>query len=112
SLAGVPALAQRAWQRIHEYAIPMLAFDAASNAELAAFARWATAYRRQLVESNCVDIATAPEALDPLALGSSKLALTGFDALTPQQARFIETAREGGIDLPTLEAPAVTARVA
>jgi len=111
SISGIASLAHRAWQRMHEYEIPLSALDAAPTAELAAFARWAATYRQRLDESSCVEIATAPLALEPLALQNLKLALTGFDALTPQQTRFIDAARARGAHLPVLPPPELTPRV-
>jgi ATP-dependent helicase/nuclease subunit B len=103
AVSGVASAAHRAWQRLHEYEIPLPAIAQHDAAEHEAFARWVAAYRERLSTLRAVDAATALRHVGPDQLAGLRLALTGFDALTPQQTRFLAEAAELGIEVPTLE---------
>ena len=86
--------ALKAWQLAHEWHVPLSdsQFNASEDSE--AFVRWATAFDQRCRRANWLDSARLPDFLiERLQDGSLKpparVALAGFDELTPRQKTFL-----------------------
>ena len=89
SAAGVGRAAWQAWNRLHDYRIPLAALDGEDGVETAAFARWCRQYLHLLQSRGWVDGVLAPSRVTATAIGPA-LELVGFDRPTPMQESVLE----------------------
>jgi probable DNA repair protein len=104
--AGLGAIAQRSWDLLHAYRIPLRALAGDASPEVQSFARWAAEFGRWLEQGGWLDQAQASLAVGPLAAGTA-LEFAGFDHWTPAQAAFVERISAQGV--PVTVRPAVAA---
>jgi probable DNA repair protein len=93
-IAATARAALQAWQLAHEWHAPLSDSRFAASEDCAAFARWARAFDERCRRENWLDSARLPGFLaDRLRDGSlqapARVALAGFDELTPQQKAFL-----------------------
>lgn len=89
SASGVARAAWVAWNRLHDYGIPLAALDGEEGVETAAFARWCRQYLQLLQSRGWVDGVLAPSRVHAAAVAPA-IELTGFDRLTPLQESVLE----------------------
>ena len=93
--SGLGAQAQRSWDLLHAYRIPVRALAEDASPEVQAFARWATVFQRWLQQGDWLDPAQASLTVSPPA-GDRPVEFVGFDRSTPAQQAFVERiAKEG-----------------
>lgn len=95
---GLARLAQRAWQQLHDYRIPIEAAEPLDGPEALAFQGWAREFAQWIDQDEWMDAAHAQTWVDPESARPG-LRFVGFDALTPGQSAFIERLREAGVDV-------------
>ena len=101
--------AMAAWDLCHAYGIRIFPDDCFLNEDALAFGTWAGEYENQLIRNNYIDEATLPglwvQCLDKETAGKLRVALYGFDVLTPQQQNCVEQLHTlgAGIKLVPLE---------
>ena len=105
---GLARQAQRSWQTRHDYQIPLATAELADGPEVAAFARWSNEFAEWIDQDGWMDLAGAPDWVDPSSAGP-RLTFVGFDTLTPSQSAFIERMREGGVEVRVEASPAAAA---
>lgn len=105
--------AREAWQRIHEWRVPLSEIaGAARGVDQRIFAKAAADYQALLDANRWIDDATLPGALivaidsDAVALPQA-VSLAGFDRLTPAAEQLMDRLRERGISTETVATPAV-----
>jgi ATP-dependent helicase/nuclease subunit B len=98
SPAGLGAMAERSWQLLHAYRIPLNALADDTSPEVQSFARWAAQFERWLQQGAWLDPAQASRLVGPLSPGVV-LEFIGFDRLTPEQSAFKERMAADGIDV-------------
>lgn len=103
SISGVLRHARQAWQRVHDWRIPLQAVaEAATSKDELWFARAARAYGDLLSADGWIDqaqlAAYSTDVLDPVRLApGGRVVHAGFDRLTPVQGLFFERLVERGI---------------
>jgi probable DNA repair protein len=93
-IAATARAALKAFQLAHEWHVPLSDSRFAASDDSEAFSRWAGAYDERCHRENWLDSARLPRFLmDRLSDGSlnapDRVALAGFDELTPQQKDFL-----------------------
>ena len=93
-IAATARAALKAWQLAHEWQVRLSDSRFAASDDSEAFLRWAGAYDERCQRENWLDSARLPRFLmDRLSDGSlnapGRVALAGFDDLTPQQKAFL-----------------------
>ncbi len=97
SFANAVRLCRQAWQRLHEYVVPLdEASRLARSTDQQQFARAARAYSETLRSNNWIDTAMLPalvaEALESRAiLAPATVLFTGFDRLSHQRAVLVQS---------------------
>jgi probable DNA repair protein len=87
--AGLGAVAQRSWDLLHAYRIPLRVLAEEASPEVQSFARWADDYGRWLQRGGWLDPAQASLTVGPFGTDTA-LEFVGFDRWTPAQAAFLE----------------------
>ena len=87
--SGLGAVAQRSWELLHAYRIPIRILAEDASPEVQSFARWAAEFGRWLEQGGWLDPAQASSTVGPLAT-DAPVEFVGFDRLTPAQAAFVE----------------------
>jgi probable DNA repair protein len=93
-IAATARAALKAWQLAHEWQVPLSDSRFAASDDSEAFSRWAGAYDERCHRESWLDSARLPRFLMArLSDGSlnvpARVALAGFDDLTPQQKDFL-----------------------
>jgi probable DNA repair protein len=93
-IAATARAALKAWQLAHEWRVPLSDSRFAASEDSEAFARWARVFDERCRRENWLDSARLPAYLaDRLHDGSlqapARVALVGFDELTPAQKAFL-----------------------
>ncbi|MEY2921139.1 MAG: hypothetical protein RL261_2444 [Pseudomonadota bacterium] len=104
--SGLGAVAQRSWDLLHAYRIPLRVLAEDGSPEVQSFARWAAEFGRWLEQGGWLDPAQASLSVGPLATGTP-VEFVGFDRWTPAQAAFVERISTQGV--PVTVRPAVPA---
>ena len=104
--SGLGAVAQRSWQLLHAYRIPVRVLTEDANPEVQSFARWVAEFGRWLEQGGWLDPAQASLTIGPLAT-DTPVEFVGFDRWTPAQAAFLERISAQGV--PVTVRPAVPA---
>ncbi len=104
--AGLGAVAQRSWELLHAYRIPIRVLAEDASPEVQSFARWAAEFGRWLEQGGWLDPAQASPTVGPLAT-DAPVEFVGFDRWTPAQAAFVERISTQGV--PVTVRPAVPA---
>ena len=104
--SGLGAVAQRSWQLLHAYRIPVRVLTEDANPEVQSFARWVAEFGRWLEQGGWLDPAQASLTVGPLAT-DTPVEFVGFDRWTPAQAAFLERISAQGV--PVTVRPAVPA---
>ena len=97
-IAATARAALKGWQLAHEWQVPLSDSRFAASDDSEAFLRWAREYDERCQRENWLDSARLPRFLmDRLSDGSlnapGRVALAGFDDLTPQQKDFLAALR-------------------
>jgi ATP-dependent helicase/nuclease subunit B len=87
--SGLGAVAQRSWELLHAFRIPVRALAVDESPEVQAFARWAAEFGRWVDQGGWLDPALASQSVGPLST-DTPVEFVGFDYWTPAQAAFIE----------------------
>jgi probable DNA repair protein len=87
--SGLGAVAQRSWELLHAYRIPVRVLAEDASPEVHSFARWAAEFGRWLEQGGWLDPAKASLTVGPLAT-ATPVEFVGFDRWTPAQAAFVE----------------------
>jgi probable DNA repair protein len=87
--SGLGAQAQRSWELLHAYRMPVRVLVEDPSPEVKAFGRWAVEFGRWLDQGGWLDPAQASLAVAPPA-SDSPLEFVGFDRWTPAQEAFVE----------------------
>jgi ATP-dependent helicase/nuclease subunit B len=115
SVAGVAELAQQAYALLCAYgALDFLHGDRLGGPDVEAFRAWARDFERTCRKEEWLSRAMLPLVLqEAVATGqveaTGRLALTGFDRITPAQQQLVEALRERGHDVAIAEANEVSA---
>ena len=104
--SGLVAVAQRSWELLHAYRIPVRVLAEDASPEVRSFAGWAAEFARWLEQGGWLDPAQASSTVGPLA-AAAPVEFVGFDRWTPAQAAFIERIAAQGV--PVTVRPAVPA---
>jgi len=104
--SGLGAVAQRSWDLLHAYRIPIRVLADDASPEVQSFARWAAGFGRWLEQGGWLDPAQASSTVGPLAT-DTPVEFVGFDRWTPAQAAFVERISTQGV--PVTVRPAVPA---
>jgi probable DNA repair protein len=96
SPAGLGDVAYRSWNLLHQYCIPDTALDAAAGVEALAFAGWVASYRGWLQTGGWLDPAQAAGKAGAMPR-DTPFEFRGFDRLTPEQSRFVDSQRAAGV---------------
>jgi probable DNA repair protein len=93
-IAATARAALKAWQLAHEWCVPLADSRFAASEDCEAFVRWSRAFDGRCRRENWLDSARLPGFLaDRLSDGSlnapARVALAGFDELTPRQKAFL-----------------------
>lgn len=102
--SGLGARAQRSWELLHAYRIPVRVLADDSSPEVRSFARWAAEFGRWLDQGGWLDPAQASLTVGPPAT-DAPVEFVGFDRWTPAQAAFVERMSAQGV--PVTVRPAV-----
>ena len=94
--SGLGAVAQRSWELLHAYRIPVRVLAEDASPEVQSFARWAAEFGRWLEQGAWLDPAQASLTVGPLAT-DTPVEFVGFDHLTPAQAVFVERIAAQGV---------------
>jgi probable DNA repair protein len=96
---GAARAAQRAWYRIHDWAIDRRALESAPSAETRAFLSWAEHADRRMREQGCLDPARALWRCPVPAASteSNELLLLGFDVESPSIRELRSRLAAGGL---------------
>ncbi|MGB7738635.1 MAG: PD-(D/E)XK nuclease family protein [Steroidobacteraceae bacterium] len=94
--SGLGAMAQRSWELLHAYRIPVGVLAEDASPEVQSFARWAAEFGRWLEQGAWLDPAQASLTVGPLAT-DTPVEFVGFDQLTPAQAVFVERIATQGV---------------
>ncbi len=90
------------WQICQEWQIPVFPGDVYIDEDAYAFQQWCREYQDRCQEHGWVDHALLPDLLSgsgEMLPGNEKLALAGFDEITPQQRRLLEKLAADGSDI-------------
>ncbi len=104
--SGLGAVAQRSWELLHAYRIPIRVLAEDASPEVQSFARWAAEFGRWLQQGGWLDPTQASATVGPLAT-DAPVEFVGFDRWTPAQAAFVERISTQGV--PVTVRPAVPA---
>ncbi len=105
NIGAVVGQARDAWQRVHDYRVPLEEVEnAARGRDQGIFARAARAFQASLAAEGWLDDAAAPELVAQLVENGAvpvprKLVLAGFDRQTPATERVLETLRGKGCEV-------------
>ena len=94
--SGLGAVAQRSWELLHAYRIPVRVLAEDASPEVQSFSRWAVEFGRWLDQGGWLDPAQASLTVGPLATATS-VEFVGFDRWTPAQAAFVERIAADGV---------------
>jgi probable DNA repair protein len=87
--AGLGSVAQRSWDLLHAYRIPVASLADDSSPEVQSFGGWVAEFSRWLQQGGWLDPAQAPLVVGPLSAGTP-VEFIGFDLFTPAQSAFVE----------------------
>jgi len=104
--SGLGAVAQRSWELLLAYRIPLRVLAEDASPEVQSFARWTAEFGRWLEQGGWLDPAQASLTVGPLTT-DTPVEFIGFDRWTPAQAAFIERISTQGV--PVTVRPAVPA---
>jgi probable DNA repair protein len=96
--AGLGTVAQRSWDLLHAYGIPVRSLAEDPSPEVQSFGRWAAEFSRWLQQGGWLDPAQASLQVGPLPAGTA-FEWIGFDRFTPAQAAFVERMTRAGADI-------------
>ena len=82
-------MAQRSWELLHAYRIPVRVLVEDASPEVQSFGRWAVEFGRWLDQGDWLDPAQASLTVGPPAR-DKPIEFVGFDRWTPAQAAFVE----------------------
>ncbi len=102
--SGLGAVAQRSWDLLHAYCIPVGVLAGDASPEVQSFGRWAVEFSRWLHQGGWLDPAQASLTVGAPA-NETPLEFVGFDRCTPAQEAFIE--RISGHGASVIVRPAV-----
>jgi probable DNA repair protein len=89
--ANAAHLAARSWQRLHEYSIPLERLREFDTPEAVALFGWCTEFERRCASLGAIDEVRLVGWLEASALiPHDRIALVGFDTLTPPMSRLID----------------------
>jgi len=94
----------QAYELCRSWAIPVFPQAVYLNPDVRAFKTWVDIYSVQLDKHGWIDTAGVIDRLAnaPSAVVDTKIALCGFDALTPQQQQLVDALRERGHEVVTV----------
>ncbi|HEY5702184.1 MAG TPA: PD-(D/E)XK nuclease family protein [Gammaproteobacteria bacterium] len=95
-------LAMQAWQLCHEWLIPVFPERVYVHDDAHAFRLWSEEYRKICEQRDWVDqagLATLLSTQSEFIPGPEKLALVGFDQLTPQQRQLLQRLADQGCEI-------------
>ena len=95
-------LAMQAWQLCHEWLIPVFPEGVYVHDDAHAFRLWSEEYRKICEQRDWVDqagLATLLSTQSEFIPGPEKLALVGFDQLTPQQRQLLQRLAGQGCEI-------------
>jgi len=87
--SGLGAVAQRSWELLHAYRIPVRVLVEDSSPEVQSFGRWAVEFGRWLDQGGWLDPAQASLTVGPPA-SATPVEFIGFDRCTPAQEAFVK----------------------
>jgi probable DNA repair protein len=96
--AGLGGVAQRSWDLLHAYGIPVRSLADDPSPEVQSFGRWAAEFSRWLQQGGWLDPAQASLQVGPLPADTT-FELIGFDRCTPAQAAFVERMTHAGAEI-------------
>ena len=96
--SGLGAQAQRSWELLHAYRIPLRILVEDTSPEVRSFARWAVEFSRWLERGGWLDPAQASLTVGPPA-GNRLVEFVGFDRWTPAQEAFVARISSQGAHL-------------
>ncbi len=96
--SGLGAQAQRSWELLHAYRIPLRVLVEDTSPEVRSFARWAVEFGRWLERGGWLDPAQASLTVGPPA-GNRLVEFVGFDRWTPAQEAFVARISSQGAHL-------------
>ncbi len=113
-LLQVPATArtaQEAWQLVHEWRLSLPTEAGAPNEDTRAFIAWADRFARECERRGWQDAARVPDLLADAferrrLAPPARLLLAGFDELTPQQQRLLDSLERAGTQVESIVIPA------
>ena len=94
--AGLGAVAQRSWDLLHAYRIPLGVLAADASPEVQSFGRWAAEFERWVQRGGWLDPAQASLVVGPQDV-AIPVEFVGFDHWTPAQAAFVERISSQGV---------------
>jgi len=99
--AATAEAAERAWELVRRYAVPLSSPLYQTRPESAAFAKWATAFEKECRRNGWLDRASLADALAGHVRAGrlrapKRIVLVGFDEITPQQEAFLDALSETG----------------
>lgn len=90
-------VAARSWQRLHDYLIPLDRLTTAPSIEAQTLHDWAAEFMRRCEALDAIDDARLADwAFHTQLIPDERLALMGFDVITPAMRRLIDLWREAG----------------
>lgn len=105
NLAG---LAQKAWQQMHRYRIPLVRVRNDQTLDTASFYRWGAAFEKFSKKSSFLSASQMEEAIaqwisSPAMTLPQEIFLIGFDRVTPSQVLLSDALRKRGCDIRFVE---------
>lgn len=86
-----------AWGLMRQYRLPVFPENTPLNEDARAFREWAAGFREICSANQWCDMASVADVLEEYMDGDARIALIGFDRITPQQQHLFEhIARQGG----------------
>ncbi len=104
SATATAALAHEAWTLMHAWDLPASELRKAGHEDVQAFTAWAGEFDEFCRTNRWLDSACLPDVLAELIASKripvpSRLIVAGFDELTPQQMRLLDSLRATGCDV-------------
>ncbi|MEX2525624.1 MAG: PD-(D/E)XK nuclease family protein [Gammaproteobacteria bacterium] len=100
ALMQAPDMVKRvmeAWDLMHQYRLPVFPAETGLNEDARAFRNWADSFKRTCSDNHWCDSGSLLDLLAEYIRGTNRLALIGFDRITPrQQYLFDRIEAEGG----------------
>ena len=93
--SGLGAVAQRSWELLHAYRIPVRVLVGDASPEVQSFGRWAVQFGQWLEQGGWLDPAQASLTVGPPAR-DTPVEFVGFDRWTPAQEAFVERISDQG----------------